>query len=115
MKRPLAIALIVAVALVGLFYMRKPREVSGPPTTADAPAPVPSGPVGATLLEGLGNYHFAITAKPEAQRWFDQGLMLTYGFNHDAAERSFLRATELDPDCAMCWWGASLVLSLIHI
>jgi hypothetical protein len=32
------------------------------------------------------------------QRWFDQGLMLTYGFNHDAAERSFLKATELDPD-----------------
>jgi tetratricopeptide (TPR) repeat protein len=35
---------------------------------------------------------------------------MTYGFNHDAAERSFLKAAELDPDCAMCWWGASLVL-----
>lgn len=44
------------------------------------------------------------------QRWFDQGLALTYGFNHDAAERAFLKATELDPACAMCWWGASLVL-----
>jgi tetratricopeptide (TPR) repeat protein len=61
-------------------------------------------------MDGLGNYHFAITAKPEVHRWFDQGLMLTYGFNHDAAERSFLRATELDPDCAMCWWGAALVV-----
>src|SRR3546814_5392596 len=40
----------------------------------------------------------------------DQGLMLAFGFNHDAAERSFLKATELDPDCAMCWWGAALVL-----
>ena len=45
-----------------------------------------------------------------SQRWFDQGLAMTYGFNHDAAERSFLKAAELDPDCAMCWWGASLVL-----
>jgi tetratricopeptide (TPR) repeat protein len=36
--------------------------------------------------------------------------MLSYGFNHDAAERSFLKATQLDPECAMCWWGASLVL-----
>ena len=36
--------------------------------------------------------------------------MLAYGFNHDAAERSFLKATELDPDCSMCWWGAALVL-----
>jgi tetratricopeptide (TPR) repeat protein len=110
MKRPLAIALIVAVALVGLFYMRKPREELPGPPTASAPPSVPPGIVGATLLDGLGDYHFAITAKPEVHRWFDQGLMLTYGFNHDAAERSFLRATELDPDCAMCWWGASLVL-----
>lgn len=67
--------------------------------------------VGAHLLEGLGDYRFPVTTRhPEVQRWFDQGLMLAYGFNHDAAERSFLKATELDPGCAMCWWGASLVL-----
>jgi len=82
-------------------------------TTAEAPAV--SAPelamIGANLLEGLGNYRFSVTSThPEVQRWFDQGLMLTYGFNHDAAERSFLKATELDPSCAMCWWGASLVL-----
>ncbi|MCI4568490.1 tetratricopeptide repeat protein [Lysobacter sp. CFH 32150] len=109
MKRLLAVALIVAVALAGVFYVRKHREERSGPSTASAP--VVPGIVGATLLEGLGNYHFAITtSKPEVQRWFDQALMLTYGFNHDAAERSFLRATELDPDCAMCWWGAALVL-----
>ncbi len=52
-----------------------------------------------------------VTAKgKDVQRWFDQGLAMTYGFNHDAAERSFLKAAELDPDCAMCWWGAALVL-----
>jgi tetratricopeptide (TPR) repeat protein len=68
-------------------------------------------PPGATLIPGLGNHPFAITTRsPEAQRWFNQGLMLTFGFNHDAAERSFLRAAQLDPSCAMCWWGASLVL-----
>jgi hypothetical protein len=47
---------------------------------------------------------------PDVQRWFDQGLMLAYGFNHDAAERSFLKAAQIDPQCAMCWWGAALVL-----
>ncbi|WP_133000870.1 hypothetical protein [Luteimonas arsenica] len=67
--------------------------------------------VGAVLLDGLGDYSFPVTSRhPEVQRWFDQGLALTYGFNHDAAERAFLKAAELDPDCAMCWWGASLVL-----
>ena len=36
--------------------------------------------------------------------------MLTFGFDHNAAERSYLKAAQLDPDCAMCWWGAALVL-----
>lgn len=68
-------------------------------------------PIGANLLEGLGDYSMPVTSSvPEVQQWFDQGLMLTYGFNHDAAERSFLKAAQLDPECAMCWWGASLVL-----
>ncbi len=108
MNRALAVALIAAVALLGPSCKRKPADA--PPATA-APAPAATDIVGATLLDGLGDYHFAITSsKPEVQRWFDQGLMLTYGFNHDGAERSFLRATQLDPECAMCWWGASLVL-----
>lgn len=104
MRRPLIIALIVAVAVAGVLYTRSQREIPPPPSTADTL-------VGATLLNGLGNYHFPITtSQPQVQRWFDQGLMLTYGFNHDAAERSFLRATQLDPNCAMCWWGSALVL-----
>jgi tetratricopeptide (TPR) repeat protein len=73
--------------------------------------PVDLAPVGATLLDGLGDYSMSVTtAVPEVQQWFDQGLMLTYGFNHEAAERSYLKAAQLDPECAMCWWGASLVL-----
>lgn len=68
-------------------------------------------PIGANLLEGLGEYSMPVTSSvPEVQQWFDQGLMLTYGFNHEAAERSFIKAAQLDPECAMCWWGASLVL-----
>ncbi len=75
------------------------------------PAVTELAPVGATMLEGLGDYSRPVTSQhPDVQRWFDQGLALTYGFNHDAAERSFLRAAELDPECAMCWWGAALVL-----
>lgn len=81
---------------------------------SEAPANPPAidlAPVGATMLEGLGDYSRPVSIRhPDVQRWFDQGLALTYGFNHDAAERSFLRATELDPECAMCWWGAALVL-----
>ena len=83
------------------------------PAAADAAAASPPelAVAGAVLLDGLGDYRFPVTSShPEVQRWFDQGLALTWGFNHDAAERAFLKATELDPQCAMCWWGASLVL-----
>lgn len=65
----------------------------------------------APLYEGMGNLHHPISTKNKlAQRYFDQGLTLTYGFNHDAAARSFKEAAKLDPDCAMCYWGVAYVL-----
>jgi len=45
------------------------------------------------------------TTSPEAQRWFDRGLIWTYGFNHEEAVRCFEAALEADPNCAMAWWG----------
>lgn len=63
------------------------------------------------LLSGLGDWHLeAITASPEAQRYFDQGLRLMYAFNHDEALRSFERAVSLDSACAMCHWGVAYAL-----
>lgn len=63
------------------------------------------------LEKGLGNVHHKVTtASPEAQAFFDQGLKYTYGFNHEAAVRSFRHATELDPDLAMGYWGIALAL-----
>jgi tetratricopeptide (TPR) repeat protein len=101
--------LIVTVLLGAGLVMYYGQSRLSLPATADT---VPDlAPPGATLLEGLGTHSMPITTRdPRVQRWFDQGLILTYGFNHDAAGRSFLRAAELDPACAMCWWGAALVL-----
>lgn len=68
-------------------------------------------PVAARLLEGMGDYRFAVTtAVPLAQRYFDQGLVLAWGFNFAEAARSFLQAARLDAECAMCWWGAAYAL-----
>ena len=65
----------------------------------------------APLFENIGEHHHPITTDSElAQRYFDQGLMFAYGFNHAEAKRSFLAAAEADPGCAMCWWGAAWVL-----
>ncbi|MFU8763488.1 MAG: hypothetical protein ACNA7T_03135 [Haliea sp.] len=121
MKPFFTLVLVSIVAIAGLVYFTGDSRIStdtaataaAPTAAAEArPASLPTiAPVGASLLEGLGDHQMTITTtQPEAQRWFDQALMLTYGFNHDAAERSFLRALESDPECAMCWWGAALVL-----
>ncbi|HEX8888467.1 MAG TPA: hypothetical protein VF779_04790 [Pyrinomonadaceae bacterium] len=65
----------------------------------------------ATLMTGLGSYHHQVsTMNAEAQKFFDQGLTLIYAFNHEAAVRSFKRATELDPQMAMAYWGIALAL-----
>ena len=106
MNRILVAAALLSAALAGVIIGTHSSRV----VAASPPAPL-EAPIGATLLAGLGTYEFKITtSKPEAQRWFNQALMLTFGFNHDAAERSYLKAAQLDPDCAMCWWGAALVL-----
>ncbi|MEW5926504.1 MAG: tetratricopeptide repeat protein [Gemmatimonadota bacterium] len=63
------------------------------------------------LYDDLGDHHYAITTRvPLAQRYFDQGLRLYYGFNHAEAVRAFEHAARLDPACAMCHWGTALAL-----
>jgi tetratricopeptide (TPR) repeat protein len=65
----------------------------------------------AELLEGLGKHSHPIrTDSPLAQKYFDQGLALIYGFNHDEAARLFARAAELDPKSPMPHWGIALAL-----
>jgi tetratricopeptide (TPR) repeat protein len=66
---------------------------------------------GARLYAGFEGYSRPITTdSAEAQRWFDQGLLMLYGFNQEEALRSFARAAELDPDCAMASWGVAFAL-----
>jgi hypothetical protein len=65
----------------------------------------------APLFKGMDVIEYKITTKnPEAQKYFNQGLALAYGFNHAEAARSFYYATKLDPECAMCHWGFAYVL-----
>jgi tetratricopeptide (TPR) repeat protein len=62
-----------------------------------------------SLVPGMGALHHEVTTSSrEAQAFFDQGLSLIYAFNHQDAARSFRHALELDPKCAMAWWGVAL-------
>lgn len=97
-----SIAWIVSVAAATILFVtytraqKKPDEISGR---------------GAPLFNDLGDHQHPISTKSaEAQKYFNQGLVLTYGFNHGEAIRSFREAIRLDPNCAMCYWGVALAL-----
>ena len=65
----------------------------------------------AKLISGLSNLHHPVSTKnAEAQKFFDQGLALIYGFNHEEAKRSFEQAARLDPALAMAHWGIALAV-----
>jgi tetratricopeptide (TPR) repeat protein len=62
----------------------------------------------APRFNGLGRHHHPVTTRLElAQRYFDHGLTLCYNFNHAEAIRSFEAAAQIDPDCAMAYWGVA--------
>ena len=64
---------------------------------------------GAPLFDGMGDYEMPITTEAQdAQRYFNQGMVLAFAFNHAESIRSFRAAQTLDPTCAMCFWGEAL-------
>src|SRR5918997_2982545 len=83
------------------------KQFGGLPHAAATEWPDSSAP----LWGNLGSLSFLITTNSaDAQRYFNEGLALAYGFNHAEARRSFRTAQSLDPDCAICFWAEALVL-----
>jgi tetratricopeptide (TPR) repeat protein len=73
-------------------------------------APSPAGQL-APRLQNLGTHAFPVSCTGEnVQAFFNQGVNLSYGFNHAEAGRAFREAARLAPDCAMAYWGQALVL-----
>ena len=99
---------------IGLLVISAVLASSGCGGGADSqssasPAETLAQRAGAPLFDGMGDYHMPITtADPDAQRYFDQGMVLAFGFNHAESIRSFRAAQTLDPNCAMCFWGEAL-------
>ena len=78
--------------------------------SADQDKPSPTGAL-APRLQNLGKHTFPVTTKSkEAQLFMNQGLNLSYAFNHAESARAFKEAARLDPDLAMAHWGQALVL-----
>jgi tetratricopeptide (TPR) repeat protein len=109
MKYNAALLSVLATIALGLSSQQAIAHSPQPPS-APSLAKNTIRPQRAPLYEGLSAYNYAISTKnPLAQRYFNQGLLLAYGFNHAEAARSFQEAANLAPNCAMCYWGLSLV------
>jgi len=96
------------ISFVFLFALLTLGSGCGGADAPQAAAPAIDPP---DLLDGLGAHSRKVTTRSaDAQVYFDQGLALIYGFNHDAAIRAFDYALVLDPSCAMCAWGKATAL-----
>ncbi len=85
------------------------QSVPTPPAAAPDSDAALVARAGAPLFEGMGDFQRAIsTNDPGAQRYFNQGMVLAFGFNHAEAIRAFRAAQRLDAQCAMCYWGEAL-------
>ena len=73
---------------------------------ATAPGSAQPAAPAAPLLDGMGPDRGPVASRIRlAQRYFHQGMALTWGFNPAEAARSFAAAAEVDPACALCYWG----------
>jgi tetratricopeptide (TPR) repeat protein len=87
-------AIVLALACSASGQEKKP---------ADKPASL--------ALTAVGRQHHPIhTSSAEAQDYFDQGITLLYGFNHEEAARAFRKAAELDPQSPMPLWGVAMAV-----
>ena len=90
-------ALCAAVASAQATACHSGIQMKALPAPESLPVPV--------KMSGIGNSHLTITAAPEAQAWFNQGLTLLHDFWDYESERAFEQGVRVDPKCAMCYWG----------
>lgn len=85
-----------------------------PPKSETAPfqpAPMKAAAGDVPVYRDLGRMSFKLAkASPRVQAYFDQGLRLSFAFNHAEAQRAFQAAQKLDPGCGLCFWGEALIL-----
>src|ERR1700733_5943119 len=106
-RAPLAAALL-ALALTSSALAQKPMCHAMGTRDEISPDKLPAP----QKLTGIGNVHLKISAAPEVQTWFDQGLNLYYDFWDYESSRAFQQAIRIDSNCAMCYWGLYLAQSM---
>ncbi|HEU0252649.1 MAG TPA: hypothetical protein VFR12_06410, partial [Pyrinomonadaceae bacterium] len=107
----LAVILIFLLSFGSLSFQDRIAPAKGERSQPDA---AKNGGEFAVLIDGLGSYSRPISTKSElAQKFFDQGLRLVYGYYSPEATASFREALRHDPDNPMLYWGLALALGPI--
>lgn len=102
MLAAMSIALLLSACLSDGAPSGDPQTTDGASAATETP-PRLSNQLGAIV-------HPITTDSPRAQLYFDQGLTLIFGFNHESAIDAFNEALRLDPSCGACHWGIALAL-----
>jgi tetratricopeptide (TPR) repeat protein len=106
MKRKLMFLVCCLLAIKVVVSMAQAQDNTA---VCHTPNPTKASSKPAQLMEGYGKAQLAITTKSdEAQKFFNQGLALLHSFWYYEADRSFERAAQLDPECAMAQWGIAM-------
>jgi tetratricopeptide (TPR) repeat protein len=102
--------LLIAIAAT-LLTTAACENTTTPPSDIESSHSDLAQRAGAPLFDGMGSHHHPITtSSSDAQRYFDQGLIIDFAFNHAESARSFRAAQTLDPAAAMTYWGEALAL-----
>jgi len=103
------LALLVSPVVLLVAFAMPPERAGAQGHEGHAAAP--AAPTSPKLLTGLSDHtHPIATANPEAQKYFDMGLNLSFAFNKEESERAFRKAAELDPKAPMPQWGIAYAL-----
>ena len=111
MKTTKSVSTLLIVALMLAGCGTPETQDPSAATQASAQSLALAERAGAPLFDGMGQYEMPITTQDaDAQRYFNQGMVLAFAFNHAESIRSFRAAQTLDPTCAMCFWGEALAI-----
>src|SRR3989475_3191377 len=115
LSRFILVTLAIGTSIVGLEKTSFAQEQKPQPNHVHykAPAQEVVSPTGALAprLQKLGNHKFPVSTKnAQAQLFMNQGLNLSYAFNHAEAGRAYREAERLDPNLAIAYWGEALAL-----
>src|ERR1041384_8160470 len=112
--RSIFTAIVLIITIAGLQGVASAQEKPMPNHVHyKEPAQQGVSPTGAIAprLQNLGSHKFPVSTKnAQAQLFMNQGLNLSYAFNHAEAGRAYREAERLDPNLAIAFWGEALAL-----